>query len=153
MMSRMTVRTRDDHFVEIDAEVAQRFVAVDASEQMRRVRRGVADTLACLFVNVSLAAMMNVLEFCRMQDATPVPIIKKPISSNVMSDILPEPYVTYMDNLSVAQLCELASAAECLGFDVLLDLCVVKITTLIKDRSAPEILQTFGLAEQRSDHL
>lgn len=159
----ITVRTSDDHLVTLHADVAQRFVTV--AVHMTGSPGAGKRHRACPSVNVSYAMMETVLDFCRMQDAAtpmPTPIVKMPLSSNVMADIVSEPFVSYMDELSAGQVCELAEAAQSLGFDALLDLCVVKIATLLKDRSAREILDAFGVSDlpdlpdlpgQRFDHL
>lgn len=101
--------------------------------------------------NVTLARVITFLE--RHKDVnTALPVIEKPITTSVMADMVPSWYAEFVAlDHDIKTLFDLTLAANYLDCASLLDLCVVKIASMIKDKTPEEIRAMFGLRDDLSD--
>jgi hypothetical protein len=73
---------------------------------------------------------------------TPVPFVKKPIDGKMINNT-DKWCVDFIDPLSVKELIDLTNSANYMDIASLLDLCMCKIASLIKNGSHEEVMEQF----------
>jgi hypothetical protein len=99
--------------------------------------------------NVTPSVLKKVVEFLEMIDKDPVPIITKPIQTNVLEQIVGGKYATYME-VSAEEMLQLISASGYLDIEPLKELATCKMACLVKDRDLEEVKKTFGITKDLS---
>lgn len=95
--------------------------------------------------NVKCGILLLITDFLRHYVSEPMRELEKPLTSNVMADVVQPYYAEFVDKLSMDTLYELVLAANYMDIQPLLELTCAKIATLIKGKSPEEIRRTFNI--------
>lgn len=93
---------------------------------------------------VDSETMKVMFEFCEHHMKDPLPVIDKPLRSNIFSEIVPPWYDAFMEK-DHSILFKLAEAANYMDVPPLLNLVCAKIACMIKDKSVEDIRATFNI--------
>ena len=86
----------------------------------------------------------RIVRFLHLYSVQPMPDIEKPIRSSDFSTLVPSAY-NELVSIDHEMLFKLASGANYMDIQPLLDLTCAKIASMIKDKTADEIRETFSI--------
>jgi len=96
--------------------------------------------------NVNKETLNRVIEFCLHHVNNPMAEVKKPLTSSDMIDIVSKWDAEYV-NVELSILYSTMSAASYLDIPSLLDLCCIKIASMIRGKSPAEIKSIFNIVD------
>ncbi len=98
---------------------------------------------------VSSEILKKVIDFCRYYRIDPMTEIEKPLTKNVMGELVQEWYATFVD-VPQETLFDLIEAANYLDLRPLLDLTCATVGAMIKGKSPAQIRELFGITNDLS---
>jgi len=96
-------------------------------------------------LNVSADSLSHIVTFLNHYSMEPIHI-EKPLQGETLQDIVTqERYLHFIQNLSQNELFQLTNAANYMDISPLYDLCMLKVSILLMDKSPEEIRNILGL--------
>jgi S-phase kinase-associated protein 1 len=95
-------------------------------------------------LELSVAVLEKVIQFMEHYLDHPMPEIEKPLTTNVMADLVGEWYATWVD-VDQELLFNIILAANYLDVAPLLDMAIAKVATQVKGRSPEEVKALFRI--------
>jgi S-phase kinase-associated protein 1 len=96
-------------------------------------------------MNVSTAVLSKVVEFANHTLEEKLPEIPKPISSLIMSEMVPQWYADFVDNVDQEELYGILLAANFMDIPELLSLTCAKAASTIRGKTCKELCEQFGV--------
>ena len=95
--------------------------------------------------NVSRKILEKCVEFIQHHDEDPLPEIEKPLKTNKLSDVVPEWYGKYIEDMDIETLYETILAANYLNIRDLLELGSAQVAALMRGKTIQEIRDLFKI--------
>lgn len=85
------------------------------------------------------------MEFIKHHAEDPLPEIEKPLKTNKLSDVVPEWYGKFIEEMDIDTLYEVILAANYLNVKDLLELGCAQVAALMRGKTIPEIRELFNI--------
>jgi len=99
-------------------------------------------------VHISAPIVRLVIQYMEYHEKKAPRKVESPIKTNNMKELVDRFDAAFVDDLDVDTLMRLLLAANYMDIKSLLDLLCVKVATMMKDRTAPQIRKAFNIREE-----